>query len=527
MHLPKLICLEAPLVANAAFALEAILLPQFLYFLERYLTAKAFVSFCTERLPVLASCLRKEPLANVVGLLSAKSCADPAAILADRLEWFGDAVLQLVQTDVVLKSDDLRDWIQNLHEGDLDSVRGEMCSNARLRDACERLNLDQFIMTAKLERGLWAPSPMELYSPSAGDVVCAAGPNGKVCADLLETLLGFAYKSGGYSAARQVADELQVTIPWSDREPDEQGSTNKFKVDSHLLEHVQAFTGYNHSGNPRLVQEAFTHPTSPTPGISSYQRHEWVGDAVLCLAVREWIYDNYDGEAGELVSLEGPLVANETLAFLSLRSGIYKYLSHRDQTLPGRIESYFAAVQELGKGLWSTEPPKALADVVESNLGAIHVGGGFEAGQKAALKVVSPILALYQNSRDNIVQSMIRHPKQRLLELGGNLFSLNKMRESGFSKQTDVPAPRIWIQSRLALPDKDSQRPIASVLCLGSYMVSAADLTASAALIRACSMVLSVLDKNSSVSERFVAARSRLLSKVSHHDDEDAARQRF
>lgn len=36
---------------------------------------------------------------------------------------FGDAVLKMIQTESLLKSTELRDWLKFLHEGDLSTIR--------------------------------------------------------------------------------------------------------------------------------------------------------------------------------------------------------------------------------------------------------------------------------------------------------------------------------------------------------------------------------------------------------------------
>jgi dsRNA-specific ribonuclease len=60
-----------------------------------------------------------------------------------------------------------------------------------------------------------------------------------------------------------------------------------------LLAAATAFTGHTTWLKHELVEEAFTHPTALHPVVPSYQRLEWVGDAVLCLAIREWIYKTF------------------------------------------------------------------------------------------------------------------------------------------------------------------------------------------------------------------------------------------
>jgi ERCC4-related helicase len=118
--LPKHACLEPPL-ANATVLLVYTMVPQLLYRMERTLTAKAFITHCRTNLPILGACLAGLPISKVVAILTASSCGEDDSY--ERLEWLGDAVLKLVQTDALIKSVDHSLWTQNLHEGDLTCAR--------------------------------------------------------------------------------------------------------------------------------------------------------------------------------------------------------------------------------------------------------------------------------------------------------------------------------------------------------------------------------------------------------------------
>lgn len=132
---------------------------------------------CTRHFPLLGKLLRSLPLADVVSVLSAKSCGEDASY--ERLEWLGDAVLKLVQTEVILKSTLLRKWIKNMHEGNLDAIRSFLGSNNRLTEICKHLGIDRFIMTAPLNNRQWTPSPLELFPATDMPSFLA---DGKVCA---------------------------------------------------------------------------------------------------------------------------------------------------------------------------------------------------------------------------------------------------------------------------------------------------------------------------------------------------------
>jgi superfamily II DNA or RNA helicase len=120
IKLPKHACLEPPL-ANATALLVCTMVPQLLYHMERTLAAKAFIVHCRTNLPILAACLAGLSISKVVAVLTADSCGENVSY--ERLEWLGDAVLKLVQTDTLIKSIDHNVWMENLHEGDLSCAR--------------------------------------------------------------------------------------------------------------------------------------------------------------------------------------------------------------------------------------------------------------------------------------------------------------------------------------------------------------------------------------------------------------------
>jgi dsRNA-specific ribonuclease len=123
--LPQDACMETP-ISDVPLLLHSIMIPQVMYEVGRYQTVAAFLGHCRANLPILSSYLETVQFATVLEALTAKSCA--LDISYDRLEWFGDSVLKLIQTDTLLNSTELQQWITCLHEGDLTALRsGEFC----------------------------------------------------------------------------------------------------------------------------------------------------------------------------------------------------------------------------------------------------------------------------------------------------------------------------------------------------------------------------------------------------------------
>ena len=502
VKLPHVVCMEAVL-ANAGISLLTILLPQFCHHVEICVALQKFLEHVTENIPDLAQFLTQIPRKTLLDAITAKSCNATGSY--EKLEWLGDGVLKLVQTDALINSTDLGNWIRHLPEGYLNSARSFMGSNRTLAVACKKLKLERFIQTESLSRGLWTPAPMELVDGQNKPVDSQSVADGKVCADVLESLLGLVYLEFGYREALIASDALQLTIPHKD---DELLESTKMQAGSlnagRSIDAVETFTGYHPFVRKSLVEEALTHPTklSVSTSYSSYQRLEWIGDAVLCLAMRCWIYKNMPQlELGSMVLLEATLVCNETLAFLAQRASLAKHLRHGDQTLPGRIENYEWSVQEDGRGLWGTDPPKALADIVEAIFGAVFIDGGIHAGQKAVYHAFRSILDSIKSSSDKEIERYCCHPKRSILSELGCLVSLEQRKEETLSVSS--PSLNVWCGDDWRHPHATRSNPVLIMKCLGDTMMAVSDHVASSAMNRACYFVLSFLFENKEYINRF------------------------
>lgn len=481
--LPRTACIELPL-ADPSLFLEAVMLPQILYKVNSYITSLRFIQHCSIHLPVLYSIISTLDLEYVVTILTAKSCAVRTSY--DRYEYLGDAVLKLIQTDTLIHSNkaELKNWIKCLHEGDLSSLRSGMGCNERLNESCTQKGILKFILTKPLSRGLWTPNGMKRYMIDSNEEVMTQQeeeetfkPSNKTRADVVEAILGLVYECQGYEKAGDVAKELGLSLNknnsdsnigtsyilpssssgdsrwieytdpstgkkyYSDgkisvwekpNEPDDIAATfHNEKIPALLRE----FLGFKNDKIPqgRIIQEAFTHPTLIHSKVPCYQRLEWIGDAVLCLAARSWVYTNYPNlQVKDMVLIETVLVCNETLSYLGFSKDIHKYILHCDKSLPKRLDSYAFSMAEMKEfKLWYTDPPKIISDVVESLLGASHSDCGFEKGQDSALEVISPITkhilshlppqsSSLKDEHNNIRLFDLIQPKQMLYVLLGS-----------------------------------------------------------------------------------------------------------
>lgn len=123
--------------------------------------------------------------------------------------------------------------------------------------------------------------------------------------------------------------------------------------------------------NKALIKQALSHSSfineMKCKGMESYERLEFLGDAVLELITSEFLFEEYkDLPEGQLTKFRASIVCEFTLSSVSemLHLGDYVLLSKGEELTGGRNRS------------------SILCDLFESVLGAIYLDGGMEAAKK-------------------------------------------------------------------------------------------------------------------------------------------------
>ena len=120
------------------------------------------------------------------------------------------------------------------------------------------------------------------------------------------------------------------------------------------------------------MRAALTHRSyaSEDPAARDYERLEFLGDAVLQLAVTERLYADYpDMPEGQMAKLRAAVVNEEVLAEVAIRLGVGPHL-------------------RVGKGEEVTggrEKSSILSDVVEALLGAVYLDAGYATAAEITL----------------------------------------------------------------------------------------------------------------------------------------------
>eukprot|EP00804_Cyclotella_cryptica_P016705 CCRYP_002011-RB/>CCRYP_002011-RB protein AED:0.04 eAED:0.04 QI:412/1/1/1/0.83/0.85/7/239/1584 len=502
IDIPQELCSES-IVADPLLILHLIVLPQLLYKLERFLTVLSLIKHATSNYPTLGKCLSTIPVDSITEALTAKSCCEATSY--DRLEWLGDAVLKLLHTDALLK------WKRTsfLHEGYLSLLRSAMGSNERLCNCAKITGIADFILLAPLTRAEWKPCGLRHLTRAVvedDDNVRLMKPSDKVCADVIESLIGIIFLHHGIHSSMSVACELGISFNYGDA--DDTVTWSDLSVDSKLIDFAASFLGVERFQSPQLLVEATTHQSCLHKPVPSYQRLEWIGDAVLCLAIREWLF-RFDAKLAvpRLVVLEATLECNESLAFLGFKEGLCKFIDHRDSRLPNRFENFQRDLEKMERGLWCTvhfrffspiDPPKVISDVVEALLGAAHVDLGFAQGQKAALHVIRPILqsicSLTVSSDPSWNVRGILHPKQHLYQMTGGIVRVRAYKGDKF-RGLGIP----WFCSE---GNKDNEGYIGVVSCKGLTIAAVWESSSRAAINVSCSLAVDLLAANPHILDK-------------------------
>ena len=145
------------------------------------------------------------------------------------------------------------------------------------------------------------------------------------------------------------------------------------------LADLQARLGYAFR-DEALLRLALTHPSvahEKGAAIEHNQRLEFLGDAVLQLALTRELYEKFPAfDEGPLTKARAKLVNRRTLAVhgRAVNLGEYLILSRGEEVHGGRERS------------------SALADALESVIGALFLDGGYEAARAFILREFGPML---------------------------------------------------------------------------------------------------------------------------------------
>ncbi len=143
--------------------------------------------------------------------------------------------------------------------------------------------------------------------------------------------------------------------------------------DALRLERCEQRLGYQFR-EIQMLEAALTHASGADHRLSSNERLEFLGDAILGLVVCEQLYRQFpDQLEGDLTKLKSIVVSRQTCAKISQALGLREFLV-------------------LGKGMTTNPavPPSVLSDVLESLIAAIYLDGGMPPAREFILTYFGP-----------------------------------------------------------------------------------------------------------------------------------------
>lgn len=160
--------------------------------------------------------------------------------------------------------------------------------------------------------------------------------------------------------------------------------------------------------NNELFNIALTHTSYANEnGGESYERLEYLGDAVLQLILSEYFYKNTDYDEGDMSKIRASYVCEGALFAYSKDIDIIKDI-------------------KLGHGLENQINETIVADVFESIVAAIYLTNGYDKVKNFVLNLVIPYI-----KKDIVFLSDYKSYFQELVQTDCNTVNYNVVKETG------------------------------------------------------------------------------------------------
>ncbi|KAJ7179907.1 hypothetical protein C8R43DRAFT_1084028 [Mycena crocata] len=312
----------------------------------------------------------------------------------ERLELLGDSFLKYLSSIYVFVNE------PSNKEGALHFARQRIISNDTLFRSFESAGLASYVQSKPFSAKTWQPPNFRTSEEDQqkADANRQRKENeqrlgDKVVADVAEGILGAAYLSGGSDTALMAAKAMCIPFPnvekWSDfgRKLLLPPPTISAKLKTGAIPAVESIMKHKFK-HPHLLAQALTHSSVSAYERVSYERLEFIGDAILDFLVIRHIFDRDPKlSPGGLTLLKGAMVSNSALAAVCVSSGLHKHLllatrmssavaDYIEKLTAKQKEEYeMARVEKRSPGQYwhEIEPPKVLSDVVESVIGAMYI----------------------------------------------------------------------------------------------------------------------------------------------------------
>ena len=155
--------------------------------------------------------------------------------------------------------------------------------------------------------------------------------------------------------------------------------------------------------NLKLYERALTHTSYANENdVESYERLEYLGDAVLELVISDYLYKNTEHEEGKMTKYRSHYVCENANFEYSTRLGLNEYLKlgHGEEERGGK---YRKAI---------------VADIFESFIGAMYLDLGYDEVKKFIFKHVIPLIedksVDFFDDYKSVLQELVQTDKKSL-----------------------------------------------------------------------------------------------------------------
>lgn len=264
------------------------------------------------------------------------------------------------------------------HEGnneeEMHVSRMLMICNKNLFNHAIKNEYFKFIRSRAFSRRTWYPEGLNLLEGKGAkggelhfDATHALGD--KTVADVCEAMIGAAFMTHfrtGYDSSSQMDEPVKavstfVNNPnhamrrWADYYHDytlpTYQTTPSTASQRDLADKVELEHNY-HFKYPRLLRSAFQHPSIPHTweGIPSYQRLEFLGDALLDMTAVTYLFNKHPTrDAQWLTEHKMAMVSNKFLGALCVKLGFHRHLRHSTSIMEGQIRTFLEVIEQAEK----------------------------------------------------------------------------------------------------------------------------------------------------------------------------------
>jgi ribonuclease-3 len=146
-------------------------------------------------------------------------------------------------------------------------------------------------------------------------------------------------------------------------------------MNQEIRQQIEQIIGYEFN-NGHLLSQAFTHSSAVDNRLSSNERLEFLGDAVLAMVICQTLFEGFTRDLeGDLTKMKSMLVSRGSCASVTKRLGLHKLL-------------------KVGKGMGSSRALSGslAAGLLEAMIAAIYLDGGFDAARGFILRNFAPLI---------------------------------------------------------------------------------------------------------------------------------------